>query len=119
MDDLTVVLAVTVGEKEQVRELMKLFNSIMYSIDHDPSIGAKWMSMSFGYGRDADPETLRFIGKLLPEELTYNDETLNKVREAITQWAPMGDKSVDSLISAFENAGILFRERESSSSENV
>jgi len=111
VSDKTIVLAVTVKENDQLLELMKMFHSIMYSINHDPSIDALWMSTGIGDGKHADLKTYTFIGNLLPEELRYDDETMNKVREALKVHTPLGPDDVNEVINAIQNAGILFRER--------
>lgn len=110
MNDKTVALVVSVKDEDQMRELVTMFSSILYTLDHDPSIKPVWMSMAVGNKEHADPWTHTFIGKLTPEELYYDDQTLNKVREAIAKQG-LWPASIDELINAIQNAGILFRER--------
>lgn len=93
-----VTLTVVIKKQEEAQELLRMFNAIMYTIESDPTFGDKTISTSINTF-DAD------------EELYYDDETLDKVRDAIGETVMIGDQAVIEVITAIQNAGVLFRER--------
>lgn len=112
--DRLVNLAVGTKTDEEYAAAYKLLSDI----GGDLALTYSYASVSV-FDRD-DPDDVEITEQCPEEHLHYDENTMNKVHQALCDAIPgLSEASAVGIITRFQNAGILFRERKESTHDSA